>query len=224
MQNQNEIVAGVIRALHLKAYMVHQMAIKAPYTDDRYRKEVYQAAAQYWKDGNRGGFTTRMYGTIKFGLQSAYEQGADSVGVPLEDFEQDDKDRIDKIITEEKSHVAGLLEFMDALANRPDAKLSDANSRLDMWVNRYSDVVSQAKLQFGGKKRMAWLLGDAEHCETCKQLSRIVAWAEEWDKSGIKPKDNRLECHGYNCACRMEETSRRRSPNALKRIMAAIPQ
>ncbi|MFA6204293.1 MAG: hypothetical protein WC710_14040 [Gallionella sp.] len=212
--------ATVVKALTAKILQLAEL--KGAYTPDRYTREVYQAAAQYWKDGNKGGFTTRMNGTIKFGLQSAWEEGAASVDVAKEDFSPEDKDEIAEIIDTEKSYVSGLLDFMDGIANDPKAKLTDADYRLDMWANRYQDVVSQAMIYFGGKIRLAWVLGEAEHCETCLALSRIVAWAKEWDESGIKPKDQRLACHGFNCACEMEETSRRRSPKAFDRIMAII--
>jgi hypothetical protein len=203
----------------IKAYMVYIAARKDAFSDTRYTREIYNAAAQYWKDGNKGGFRSRMNGTIKFGLPGAWEQGAASVEVVPADFTDEDKSTLQAIITEEQSHVNDLLTFLDGLANNPDAKLSDANFRLDMWANRYSDVLNQARIRFGGKQRLQWKLGDAEHCQTCLDLSNIIAWAQEWDKSGIKPKSPLLECHGYNCACELVPTDKRRTGNALSRIM-----
>jgi hypothetical protein len=196
--------------------------LAASYTENRYANEIYGAAAAYWQDGSRGGFKTRMNGTIKFGLNSAFEQGAGMVDVPPEDFSNDDKALIAQIIDGEKSHVDGLLEYIDKLANTKGAKLSDASPRVEMWVKRYPAVISEAMIYFGKKKRLAWRLGEAEHCETCRALSKIVAWAQEWDEAGIKPKDPQLECHGFNCACEMVPTKKRRSPKALQRIYAAL--
>ena len=137
------------------------------YTNERYSNEIFQAARQYWKDGSKGGFKTRMNGTIKFGLNAAFEQGASVVGVEPDEFNSEDKDYINSIIDEEKSHVSDLLDFIDKLANDPTARLSDADYRLNMWANRYPDVQDQAKVYFGKKTRLKWTLGDAEHCETC---------------------------------------------------------
>jgi hypothetical protein len=192
------------------------------YTPERYSTEIFAAARQYWKDGSRGGFTTRMNGTIKFGLTAAFEQGASVSGVEPDEFEAPDTKLMTDIITDEKSHVGELLTFLDGLANDKSKTLASADYRLHMWANRYQAVLDQARIHFGGKKRLTWVLGSAEHCQTCLDLSKIVAWAQEWDASGIRPKSPDLACHGYNCACEMAETTRRRSPKALERIMNAI--
>lgn len=192
------------------------------YTFERYRTEIFQAARLYWKEGVRGNFTTRMFGTIKFGLQAAFDQGASVVGVEPDDYEDADKQFIADIIAGEKSHVSGLLDFLDGLARSGIKNLSDADYRLEMWANRYPDVQGRAESHFGKRRRLQWVLGDAEHCETCLALSGIVAWAQEWEVSGIQPKSRKLACNGYHCACEFQETKRRRSPNALRRIFEII--
>jgi hypothetical protein len=206
----------------IKAFMVQFEARKDAFSNERYTREIYNAAAQYWKDGNKGGFRSRMNGTIKFGLPGAWEQGAASVEVVPADFSPEDKAALNAIITEEQSHVNDLLTFIDGLANNSSARLSDANPRLDMWIKRYNDVKNQALIRFGGKQRLQWKLGSAEHCETCLGLSNIIAWAQEWDKSGIKPKDKRLACHGYNCACELVPTDKRRTGRALEKIVNVV--
>jgi hypothetical protein len=211
MDNLKVILAGVVSA------------IKSAYTDTRYSREIYDAAAQFWKNGSRGGFTTRMNATIKFGLTSAFEQGADSVGVSKEDFEQADLDYLAEIISEEQSHVGDLLDYLDGLANDPQAKLSDANYRLDMWANRFTDVFHRAVIAFGKKTRLVWKLGATEkHCESCARLNNIVAWAQEWEQAQIAPQSQVLACHGYNCDCALEQTTKRRTPKALHRIMEIV--
>lgn len=192
------------------------------YDAARYERDIYAAATAYWKNGVKGNFTSAMNVTIKFGLKSAFEVGAESVDVSADEFTPDDRAVIDAIIAEEKSHVSGLLEFLDGLAQDPTKNLGMADGRLRMWVNRYEDVVSRARVHFGGKARLQWKLGEAEHCTTCLALNGIVAWALEWDEAGIKPKSPDLECKGYNCACTLEPTDRRRSPKAKQRILAAI--
>jgi hypothetical protein len=207
----------------LEDYVKAQLALKSAYTEDRYSKEIYDAASAYWKDGRRGSFSTRMNATIKFGLTSAFEQGADKVGVAPDEFEQPDKDYRDSLIDEEKSHVSGLLDFLDGLANDPNAKLSDANYRLDMWVKRYSDVYEKALLNFGQKVRFIWRYGDTiAHCASCSGLEGLVAWGSEWEQAGIKPKSSLLACGGYQCDCSIDPTDKRRSPKALQRIMDVV--
>lgn len=192
------------------------------YTPERYTDEIFSAARQFWKDGSKPGLTSRMNATIKFGLMAAFEQGAGDSGVEADEFEPEDIALINGIIAEERSHVPDLVLFMDALANDPTKTLASADYRLRMWANRYPAVFDQAKIHFGGKRRLGWQLGFAEHCETCVALSKIVAWAKEWEASGIRPKSDRLACHGYNCKCAMVEVKKRRSPRAFERIMRAI--
>jgi len=92
-----------------------------------------------------------------------------------------------------------------------------------MWVNRYTDVKNQAKIYFGGKTRLMWVEGDTkEKCPTCLALNGIVAFAQEWEMSGVRPQsppNEILNCGGWNCSCTLQVTDKRRSPNALQRIM-----
>lgn len=224
--NRRETVRAMIAAVNGAAARLMELAIDPyianPYTENRYTNELYAAAAGYWKNGIRGNFISAINGTVKFGLTSAFRQGAAAVEVNPDEFSAEDKAFLQSIIDEEKTHVQGLLEFVDGLARDPKAKLADVSPRIEMWAKRFTDVISRAKIHFGGKRRLAWRLGEAEHCTTCLALSKIVAWAQEWEQADIRPKDQRLECHGYNCACEMEETTRRRSPKALQRILQAI--
>jgi hypothetical protein len=194
------------------------------YDANRYRRDVFGAASAFWKEGNRGNFYTRMNALIKFGLKDAWEAGAKAVGVLPDEFEPEDTEVINGIIAEEKSHVAGLLDFLDGLANDPKAKLSDADYRLEMWANRWPDVYNRALAYWGGKAKLVWVLGGTvEHCSTCSRLAGIVAWASEWASvPEARPQSHSLECNGFRCRCRMEPTTRRRSPRALARIREIV--
>jgi hypothetical protein len=95
--------------------------------------------------------------------------------------------------------------------------------RAEMWANRYSDMVTQAQLWFGGKDKFEWQLGATEqHCSTCSQLDGIVAYASEWDESGLHPQgapNDNLECGGWQCDCSLNATDKRRTNDALGRLM-----
>ena len=92
-----------------------------------------------------------------------------------------------------------------------------------MWSNRYNEVVNEAKIWFGGKQRLKWKLGATEkHCTTCQALDGIVAYASEWEQSGLKPQNPpnpNLECGGWHCDCSLETTDEKRSPDALGTLM-----
>ena len=198
------------------------------YTDASYTQGIYDAARLYWKEGSRGNFNTRMNQVIKFGLNDAWILGAADVGVAPDEFEQADKDQIAGIINEEKSHVSGLLDFLDGIANNPQSKLQDANYRLNLWTARFEDVVDQARVWFGQKTRFVWVYGDTvNHCHTgdgkggvgCSALVGIVAFGYEWDQAGIRPKSSQLACGGFNCDCRLTPTTKRRTAKALQKLL-----
>lgn len=98
--------------------------------------------------------------------------------------------------------------------------------RAQLWANRYNEAMAEANTVITAKLggRLVWKLGETEqHCTSCAALNGIVAFATEWELSGVKPQNapnDRLECEGWQCDCRMEPTNKRRSPNAWDRIMS----
>ena len=207
------------RAASLAAERGYDLRYVKGYSAGSYRAGIIDAARSFWKEGSRGNFSTRMNTLIKFGLNDAWVAGAALVNVNKDEFEQEDWDEIGRIVAEEKSHVADLLDYLDTLANDPKGSLQSAMPRLEMWANRFNDVVNQAMVWFGGKTRLKWVMGPTEdHCDSCGKLNGIVAWAREWETADIRPQSHDLQCHGYNCLCRLEPTTQRRSPRALERI------
>jgi hypothetical protein len=99
-------------------------------------------------------------------------------------------------------------------------------ARVPMWAARYNEAMAEANITITAKLggRLVWKLGETEqHCTSCAALNNIVAFATEWELSGVKPQNapnDRLECEGWRCDCRLEPTGKRRSPNAWDRIMS----
>ena len=97
-----------------------------------------------------------------------------------------------------------------------------------MWAHRYTDVVNQAKVWFGKRKKvkLKWEMGATEeHCATCAALNGIVAYAEDWERSGIHPQNppnQALECGGWRCDCALVPTTERATNNALERIQDIV--
>jgi hypothetical protein len=96
-------------------------------------------------------------------------------------------------------------------------------SRAGMWANQwnaaYNEAIRLMAAEYGGN--LMWILGEADHCETCLALNGIVASGVEWDESGWQPQSQDLQCHGYNCACSLVTTSQRRTRGAAG-ILAGI--
>jgi hypothetical protein len=131
---------------------------------------------------------------------------------------------VEQMIADEFMHVEQL--FRDIVDARIDGTPIDPLlARAQLWANRYAEVQNEARLKIGeiyGYK-MVWELGATEeHCQTCSTLNGVVAFASEWETSGLKPQNapnDLLECGGWRCDCRLTKTDRRRSPNALDTLL-----
>jgi hypothetical protein len=127
------------------------------------------------------------------------------------------------MVSKQLEHVQGFYtDIVDARINQ--TSIDPLLMRSDMWANRYNeaynDAVKYITQESGGK--LIWIYGEAEHCETCQSLNGIVAFASEWTTSGFKPQsapNALLECGGWQCKCRLEVTTKRRTPKALDRLM-----
>jgi hypothetical protein len=139
---------------------------------------------------------------------------------PDEDMEPEWQSMLDEIILSEYDYVDNFAA--DIVAAR-DEQLDwePLLSRADMWANRYNDVVNQS-IMTTKEQKLIWVYGDTDHCDTCVALNGIVAWASEWEESGVKPQGSMLECGGYRCQCEIIPTGNRHTRNALDAIMSAI--
>lgn len=101
-------------------------------------------------------------------------------------------------------------------------------ARAALWANRYNESYNRAveliTRETGG--RLVWRLGATEeHCTTCAALNGIVAFAREWQELDVHPQNAPnalLECGGWRCDCTLEQTDKRRSPNAYTSILNAV--
>jgi len=137
-----------------------------------------------------------------------------------------DEDRayLKEIIDSEYEHILDLGTAIEAAQSDTLEEFRGSfRSRIDLWVSRYTDTVNQARIYFGNRTRLEWIEGDTkDKCESCLALNGIVAFAFEWEQSGVRPQsppNGALTCGGWECQCRLEVTDKRRTPNALQRIM-----
>lgn len=190
-------------------------------------RQLWSACLDYFRgDGNAFDFVDRFASSIKEQLTRAWNEGARNVGVDPADMTAEDQAELSGIINSELDHVLDLAQDIeDAITDKMTLEdfRSQFRARIDLWVNRYNETVNRAEMYFGGKVRLVWRMGATEeHCETCARLNGIVAYAQEWEQSGIRPQsppNDLLECGGWRCDCSLETTDQRRSPDALTTLM-----
>jgi hypothetical protein len=172
-----------------------------------------------------------MSTTIADQIGKAWREGAAAVDVSPADFTDEDIEELNKIIASEYNYVLALgsdilaLRLMGGMLEEYRTKFA---GRIEVWAHRYTDVVNQAKVWFGKRKKvkLKWEMGATEeHCATCAALDGIVAYAEDWERSGIHPQNppNRaLECGGWRCDCSLVPTTERATNNAFDEIVDRV--
>lgn len=189
-----------------------------------YDKQLWGACLDLFRgDIDAFGFIDAFASSIEEQLTRAWNEGAREVGQEPGDMTDEDLAVMQSYIDSENEHVLDLAQAIeDAIAEKLTIEdfRSEFRARVDMWVNRYTDVVNAAKVYFGGKTRLIWVEGDTiNKCDSCLALDGIVAYAEEWEQSGVKPQGQMLQCGGWHCGCSLQPTDKRRTPNALETIM-----
>jgi hypothetical protein len=193
-------------------------------TENYYQRVMWQAV----RDMYRGSITSFefesvMIQLIEGQLRRAWNAGMREIGLdPAKDMTDEYRAELESIMLKEFDFVPRLtMDISEAI--RLQTPVDPFKARVDLWASRYNDVVNQAKLFCGkGNQTYMWVYGDTDHCETCSKLNGLVATADEWNQSGFKPQsppNDFLECGGWNCGCKLELTSKRRSPDALTTLM-----
>jgi hypothetical protein len=208
----------------------HMVNVK---TMEMFDRQLWSYALEFFRgEITDNEFEADFIAAIENQLTRAWNEGADEVGVSPSDMTDEDLGILQGLIEEEKGYLTGLgVDIIDAKETTSgmdakealDAFRSSFRSRIDVWASKYNEMVNRSKIHFGGKKRLVWRLGATEeHCTTCSALNGIVAYAREWEQSGVTPGESGssvLECGGWRCDCSLEETDARRSPDAFSRIM-----
>jgi len=201
-------------------------------TLEMFDRQLWSYSLEFFRgEISDGEFEQYFMDAIENQLTRAWNEGADEVGVSIEDMTEDDLGILQGLITDEIGYLTGLgvdiIDAKEATAGMEEKEALDAfrtsfRSRIDIWASKYNEMVNKSKIHFGGKRRLKWTLGATEeHCETCSYLNGLVAYAYEWEQAGVYPGESGssvLACGGWRCDCSCEETDERRSPNAIQRL------
>lgn len=215
---------AIIRAA-LKGYVKARVFEAAMKTTNAYELHVWGYMRDYFAgEVNAFGFIDLMAAEIENQLWRGWREGAEVMGVYPEDFTDDDNVIIESMIVNEQNYLDGIAGDIEAFIAEGDHTDEEFNARFRqrsvLWARGYQTAADQAKLHFGDKERMEWVLGSSEEsCETCLALNGIVAWAREWEEAAVMPGGSMLACGGWQCHCTLNKTDKRRTPKALDKIL-----
>ena len=222
--NLIDLLADVVDTVpEVKAHLKPE-TLEALKNANTYGRQLWKYCLDLYRTGDGGAFLDQFIEAIKNQMTRAWNDGAREVGVEPEEMTDIDLNELKAIIDSEYDHVIDLGEAIIASRGGTLAEFRQQfRNRVDLWVNRYDDAANRAKVYFGGRQRLIWVLGETEeHCATCAALAGIVAFAYEWEQSGIRPQSPPnpvLECEGWHCDCELKPTDKRRSPDALGKLM-----
>ena len=173
-----------------------------------YRSEIRGVTRGYWTGvySYEQAFSLMMF-NIRAGLTSAWHNGLKEVGLLPSDMTPAESIQLEQVINSEFAHIDGFLTFIEQNSKANGGKLGSLWPRANMWINRYKDVQNQAKQTAQNDPVLTWQLGPTEeHCGSCSKLAGKTKRASTWQRSGIRPQSQELECKGYNCLCVLEPT------------------
>jgi hypothetical protein len=108
-------------------------------------------------------------------------------------------------------YVGGLADAIIDGSKANGGNLTPLYDRLELWVNQYGRIMTLAGMLAAADQKGIWVLGDAEHCETCLfyagRVYRNSVWTKWLEPLELLPKMHGLKCKGFNCACSIKPTS-----------------
>jgi hypothetical protein len=164
-------------------------------------------------------FSDQMYSAIRRGFESAWTEGSKSCGILATERTQEETKQLGLMIGDNFQYVAGLADWIYQHSKANGGSWESVVSRSKAWINRYEEVKNVAMTMACKNRKLAWRLGNAEHCRSCIKLSGRIHRSDLWAAKNLAPRvtNGLLKCGGYRCACRFEITdepaTRGRFPN-----------
>jgi hypothetical protein len=190
-----------------------------------YRKSVFaQVRGLLLGHFDQFTFIDGMLSAMERGFERAWQEGASECGIGPDERTVEENDALNTMIFAQAAFLPGFAAEITATRSQ----LLEAGSglvfggallsRATMWANRYNDVRNQAHTLACQDSKMEWVLGPTEHCSSCSRLAGKVKRGSAWARSGVRPQSRELECGGFNCQCRLQETNAPATPGPLPRL------
>lgn len=190
------------------------LALKQSAGAIRYRKNIAGLAQNLWNGTISGSeFLSVMKSQIiPLGFEQAWLDGSAAEGITeYDDLNKDEKQRLRERISAEKTYVRGFRDYIVEHSKAEGFHLVSLEPRIDLWANRYTEVMNEAKVMAGGDRKYRWVLHARESCRSCLRLAGQVRRMSFWQEHDCWPQHHDLECMTDAggptvCQCEFEET------------------
>jgi len=181
---------------------------------DIYRKSLRDAVRGLWSGAiDYIQFTRAMRSAINRRLKQAWLEGAAACGISEEELTPAEWTAMDLAIVNELGFVERFADDIEMGSRANSGKVKPLLTRVEMWTNRYKDVVNRAKQMACADRKLLWRLGATiEHCRDCARYDGRIHRGSTWARYEIRPQSPKLACHGFNCACTLDPTDERALP------------
>lgn len=176
----------------------------------KYTNELTRIVRERWMGGlDLASFETELRTTVELGLERSWATGLRDCGINPDEATEAEREILRNEIVEASNAFAGFADWLGAQVENENVGFDSARvrQRINIWANRYRSVYHAAKAMACGDKKFKWVYDpEKEHCADCAKLHGRVYRASVWAKYGIHPQHPDLECGGWLCGCRFEET------------------
>ena len=163
---------------------------------------------------------------IRQGIPRAWYEGAKICGIAPNELSPEERTAMQSALFNQTSYINGFLMFVEDNSKASGGKWSTVAARTNTWVNRYNDIVNQAKVSACADQKLEWVfnaLGVTKNpCNTCQnKLNGKVKRASYWERVGVRPQNApnpMLDCSGWNCLCDLVPTDKPLSRGPLPRL------
>lgn len=174
-----------------------------------YKRSINRLIYGLWSGQiDRFSFVDSMLLAINRGFTRAWHDGAAECGISPNEMTLEERGVLDTNINAEVGYAVDFAAEIVTGSKRNAGKLRPLQVRSEMWANGYDRMYNLGQQMACADSKLVWRLGvRKEHCGSCTRLDGRVYRASVWAKYGIAPQSRDLECGGWRCGCRFEQTN-----------------
>jgi hypothetical protein len=203
-----------VLSVAVKSISAVTTAVKQTAGVNRYRRSISGFVQNLWNENiSRSEFIKSMKREIPLAFEQAWLDGAKAAGITsVGELTDEERDIIKTRVRLERSFVRGLTDYVEAHDKAKDFKLRSLDSRIELWVKRYMDLVNEARSMALGDAKLRFQYDPVkENCWSCQKLTGQVRRASFWKEHDCRPQHPDLQCmHDANgpsvCGCDFVET------------------